>query len=54
MLDTYDSAYAEAHVGLLDLEVDIIKAFVCFKGHIHYELNILKVCHEEYGINPKS
>ena len=44
MIDVYDGAYAYANIGLLDLQIDIVKAYVCFKGHISYELNILKVC----------
>ena len=43
MVDVYDGAYAEAHVGLLNFHVDIVKAFICFKGHIGYNLNVLKV-----------
>ena len=43
MIDVYDGAYAEAHVGLLNFHVDIVKAFICFKGHIGYNLNVLKV-----------
>ena len=43
LVDCYDGAFAEAHVAVLDFQVDIVKAFVCFKGHINYNLNILKV-----------
>ena len=43
MIDVYEGAYAEAHVGLLNINVDIVKAFICFKGHIAYNLNVLKV-----------
>ena len=43
MVDVYDGAYAEAHVGLLNFHVDIVRAFICFKGHIGYDLNVLKV-----------
>ena len=47
MVDVYDGAYAEAHVGLLNFQVDIVKAYVCFKGHIGYNLNVLKVMYME-------
>ena len=43
LVDVYDGAFAEAHVALLDFQIDIVKAFICFKGHINYDLNILKV-----------
>jgi hypothetical protein len=43
MIDVYDGAYAEAHVGLINYQVNIVKAYVCFKGHIAYDLNVLKV-----------
>ena len=43
MVDVYDGAYAEAHVGLIGLQVDIVRAYVCFGGHIKYDLNVLKV-----------
>ena len=45
LIDVYDGAYAEAHVGLLNFQVDIVKAYICFKGHIGYNLNVLKVLH---------
>ena len=44
MIDVFDDAHAEAHVGLLNYHVDIVKASICFKGHIEYNLNVLKVC----------
>ena len=43
MVDVHDEAWAEAHVGMIGYEVDIVKACVCFKGHIAYDLNVLKV-----------
>jgi hypothetical protein len=43
MIDVYDGAYAEAHVGMINFQVDIVKAYVCFKGRIAYDLNVLKV-----------
>ena len=43
LVDVYDAAYAEAHVGMIDFQVDIVKAYICFKGHIAYDLNVLKV-----------
>ena len=43
VIDVYDGAYAEAHVGLINFHVDIVKAYICFNGHIKYDLNILKV-----------
>jgi len=43
MVDVYDHAYAEAHCGLIGLNVEIVQALVCFKGHIEYDLNVLKV-----------
>ncbi|GAB1602264.1 uncharacterized protein LOC115224694 [Argonauta hians] len=46
-VDIDDEAFAEAHVGLLHINVDLFRAKLCFRGHIKYELNILK----EYGIN---
>ncbi|KAH3708804.1 hypothetical protein DPMN_068263 [Dreissena polymorpha] len=50
MVDVYDGAYAEAHVGMIGLKIDIVKAYVCFKGHIEYDLNVLK----DFGINSLS
>ncbi|WAR20843.1 hypothetical protein MAR_014817 [Mya arenaria] len=50
MVDVYDHAWAEAHVGLIGFDVDIVKAYVCFKGHIGYDLNVLK----DFGINSLS
>lgn len=50
IVDVYDGAYAEAHVGLIGYKVDIVKAFVCFKGYIKYDLNVLK----DFGINSLS
>ncbi|XP_045189288.2 uncharacterized protein LOC123546793 [Mercenaria mercenaria] len=46
-LDLHDEAYATAHVGLLNLHVNIVRARVCFKGHVRYNLNVLK----EFGID---
>lgn len=43
MVDVYDGAYAEAHVGMIKFQVDIVKCYVCFKGRIAYDLNVLKV-----------
>ena len=42
-IDVFDDAHAEAHVGLLNFQVEIVKATICFKGHIEYNLNVLKV-----------
>ncbi|XP_053407458.1 uncharacterized protein LOC123547213 isoform X2 [Mercenaria mercenaria] len=50
MVDVYDGAYAEAHVGMINFQVDIVKAYVCFKGRIAYDLNVLK----DFGINSLS
>ncbi|KAL4222205.1 hypothetical protein ACF0H5_018243 [Mactra antiquata] len=50
MIDVYDGAFADAHVGLIGLKVDIVKAYVCYKGHIKYDLNVLK----DFGINSLS
>ncbi|XP_052224342.1 uncharacterized protein LOC127839993 [Dreissena polymorpha] len=50
MVDVYDGAYAEAHVGMIGFKIDIVKAYVCFKGHIEYDLNVLK----DFGINSLS
>jgi hypothetical protein len=43
IIELYDGAYAEAHVGMIDFQVDIVKTYVCFKGRIAYDLNVLKV-----------
>lgn len=43
-VDIYDGAFADIHVDIINLQIDIVKAYVCFKGHIEYNLNVLKVC----------
>ena len=42
-LDVMDSAFVTLHVGLIGKDYDIVKAEVCIKGHVGYDLNILKV-----------
>ena len=42
-LDVMDSAFVTLHVGLIGKDYDIVKAEVCMKGHVGYDLNILKV-----------
>ena len=42
-VDILDSAYAILHVGIFGFDLTIFKAELCVKGHIEYELNILKV-----------
>ncbi|KAK3083736.1 hypothetical protein FSP39_002337 [Pinctada imbricata] len=46
-IDVYNTAYAEAHVGLINLQIDIFRALMCYQGHIGYDLNVLK----DFGIN---
>ncbi|KAL3857351.1 hypothetical protein ACJMK2_012027 [Sinanodonta woodiana] len=41
-VNIFDRIYAEAHVGLLGLEVDILKIVACYKGKIEYNMNVLK------------
>ena len=38
-----DSVFATLHIGIIGFDLDIFKAELCMKGHIEYELNILKV-----------
>ena len=42
-IDIMDSAFATLHVGIIGFDLDLYKAELCMKGHIEYELNILKV-----------
>ena len=42
MVDVYDHAYAEAHAGVIGFKVDIVKALICYRGHVEYDLNVLK------------
>ncbi|KAK3589128.1 hypothetical protein CHS0354_017094 [Potamilus streckersoni] len=46
-VNIFDRIYAEAHVGILGLEVDILKIVACYKGKIEYNMNVLK--HFAYG-----
>ena len=41
--DIMDSAFITFHVGIIEKDYDIVKAEVCMKGHVGYQLNILKV-----------
>jgi len=44
-VDVYDHAYAEVHFGLAEEEVTqvyIVNALVCYRGHVEYDLNVLK------------
>ncbi|KAH3747101.1 hypothetical protein DPMN_181523 [Dreissena polymorpha] len=43
-IDVYDAAYSEAHVGMIDFKIDLLKAHVCFKVHVMYDMNVLTVC----------
>ena len=42
-LDVMDSSFITFHVGLLGKDYDLVKAELCMKGHVGYQLNILKV-----------
>ena len=42
-VDVMDSAFATLHIGIIGFDLDLYKAELCMKGHIDYELNILKV-----------
>ncbi|XP_013400530.1 uncharacterized protein LOC106166499 [Lingula anatina] len=46
-LYSYNTAFAEAHIGLLRLQVDVFRALACYHGYIEYDLNVLK----DFGIN---
>ncbi|XP_013394005.1 uncharacterized protein LOC106161555, partial [Lingula anatina] len=46
-LDSYNTAFVEAHIGLLNIQADIFRALACYHGFIEYDLNILK----DFGIN---
>ena len=43
MVDLQDEAYATVLIGLLGLNVDVVRARFCFNGNIEYNLNILQV-----------
>lgn len=42
-VDIHDAAWATLHIGLLGFDYDVFRAEICFKGDIHYEVNILAV-----------
>ncbi|XP_078620549.1 uncharacterized protein LOC144887293 isoform X2 [Branchiostoma floridae x Branchiostoma japonicum] len=41
-LDVLDEAYATAHFGIINYNLDIVRIRVCFRGGIKYDVNILK------------
>ncbi|XP_019618168.1 PREDICTED: uncharacterized protein LOC109465393 [Branchiostoma belcheri] len=41
-IDVLDEVYATANFGIINYNLDIVRARVCFKGFIQYDLNILK------------
>ena len=43
LVDVFDTAYAIMHMGIIGQNLELIKAELCFKGKIEYELNILAV-----------
>ena len=45
----YDAAWVTIHMGIVNKDFDLIRAQLCFKGKIKYDLNILAV-REENGI----
>lgn len=44
LVDIDNDAFATAHAGVINKDFDIFRAFVCYKGHIRYNFNVLKVC----------
>lgn len=38
-----DAGWVTAHLGILNLNVDVVRAEACYHGHVSYDLDILKV-----------
>lgn len=38
-----DKVFAEAHVGLVNLQVDLLRAEACYRGRLSYNMNLIKV-----------
>ena len=43
LVDVYDQAYATALAGIVGFKTDIVYASICYRGHVEYDLNVLKV-----------
>lgn len=43
LVDIHNEAFATAHAGVVNKDFDIFRAFVCYKGQIRYNFNVLKV-----------
>jgi hypothetical protein len=42
-IDVHDRLFAEVHIGIINFQKYIFLIDVCYKGHIEYNLNLLKV-----------
>ena len=42
-IDVHDKLFAEAHIGILNYHVNILLIEACYRGHVEYNLNLLKV-----------
>jgi hypothetical protein len=40
----HDKLWAEIHLGVLNLQWDILLIEACYKGRLSYNMNIIKVC----------
>ncbi|XP_062588035.1 uncharacterized protein LOC134249704 [Saccostrea cucullata] len=42
LLDIYDDAYAKVTIDWLEIDEYLFRAFVCYRGHAGYDVNVLK------------
>lgn len=42
-VNVHDKVWAEAHIGMIGKQWDIILVEICFRGRLSYNLNIIKV-----------